>query len=446
MSVLTRLRDTARRALLGDLPAFAADPIGFVEHHGIGANAPVALRLGPKPAFLISHPAGFQRVLVENRDAYGKGAEQARLRPLFGDGMVTANGPRWEAARQAAKAAFSQSRLNHGLELALCVLAQEAGRLAGNDGAEVDLHSLMGRLTMRMVVAALFHERLENGDSADAIYQAGCVAHRHLSLSMWRLVDLDLHLPTRQGRAFRAAIAEMERQIADFAQAPKGFLAALHPLVAEYGPAVMRDEAITALVAGFETTATAGCWLAYALAQRPELAAGLRQEVEERLPADGELRPALLRDLPRTRALVQEVLRLYPSAWWFARTALADDIVSGVHIPKGASILLCPWALHRQPSLWVAPLDLKPGRFLEGAPADKFAYLPFGAGPRACIGAQLATAELTALAAMLVTTFDIQALSGPLAAQVPEGGITLGAPRAGMTVRLSVRQPMRKVA
>jgi cytochrome P450 len=193
MSLITRLR----RSLLGDLPDFAADPIGFVERHGIGADTPVALRLGPKPAFLISHPAGFQRVLVENRDAYGKGAEQARLRPLFGDGMVTANGPRWEAARQAAKAAFSQSRLNHGLELALCVLAQEAGRLAQTSGAEIDLHGLMGRLTMRMVVAALFHERLENGEAADAIYQAGCVAHRHLSLSMWRLVDLDMHLPTR---------------------------------------------------------------------------------------------------------------------------------------------------------------------------------------------------------------------------------------------------------
>ncbi|MEA1674908.1 cytochrome P450 [Nitrospirillum sp. BR 11163] len=442
MSLITRLR----RVLLGDLPDFAADPIGFVERHGIGADAPVALRLGPKPAFLISHPAGFQRVLVENREAYGKGAEQARLRPLFGDGLVTANGPRWEAARHAAKAAFSQSRLNHGLELALCVLAQEAGRLARMSGAEVDLHGLMGRLTMRMVVAALFHERLENEAAADAIYQAGCVAHRHLSLSMWRLVDLDMHLPTREGRAFRGAIAEMERQIAGFAQAPKGFLAALHPLVEAYGPAVMRDEAITALVAGFETTATAGCWLAYALAQRPDLAAWLRQEIEEKLPADGELRPGLLRDLPRTRAMVQEVLRLYPSAWWFARTALTDDTVSGVAIPKGASILLCPWTLHRQPDQWADPLDLEPARFLDGAPQDKFAYVPFGAGPRTCIGAQLATAELTALAAMLVTAFDIEALSGPLAAQMPEGGITLGAPRAGMKVRLSVREPLRKVA
>ncbi|MEC4591820.1 cytochrome P450 [Nitrospirillum amazonense] len=437
---------TLRRAVLGDLPDFAADPIGFVERHGIGADAPVALRLGPKPAFLISHPAGFQRVLVENRDAYGKGAEQARLRPLFGEGMVTASGPRWEAARQAAKAAFSQSRLNHGLELALCVLAREAAGLARTSGSEIDLHGLMGRLTMRMVIAALFHERLEDAAAADAIYRAGCVAHRHLSLSMWRLVDLDMYLPTREGRSFRGAIAEMERQIAGFAQAPKGFLAALHPLVAEYGPAVMRDEAITALVAGFETTATAGCWLAYALARRPDLAAWLRQEVEERLPADGEMRPGLLRDLPRTRALVQEVLRLYPSAWWFARTALADDVVSGVPIPKGASILLCPWALHRRPDQWADPLELKPSRFLEGPQPDKFAYVPFGAGPRTCIGAQLATAELTALAAMLVTTFDIEALSGPLAAQVPEGGITLGAPRAGMKVRLSVREPLRRVA
>jgi cytochrome P450 len=126
-------------------------------------------------------------------------------------------------------------------------------------------------------------------------------------------------------------------------------------------------------------------------------------------------------------------------------------VVSGVAIPKGASVLLCPWALHRQPDQWADPLELKPQRFLESALSgkngqDKFAYVPFGAGPRTCIGAQLATAELTALAAMLVTTFDIEALSGPLSVQVPEGGITLGAPRAGMKVRLSVREPLRKVA
>ncbi|MQP66616.1 cytochrome P450 [Niveispirillum sp. SYP-B3756] len=433
-----------KEALMGDLPAFAADPIGFVETRTLGQPAPVPVQLGPKKAVLVATPSAFRHVLVDGRDRYGKGSEQARLRPLLGDGLITASGDRWKAARDAVKSSFGGASLQQGIGMAMGVLCQETAMLAAREGELLDLHALMGELTMKMVVAALFHARMDTQQSA-AVYGAGVVAHERLTETMWRAIDLDMLLPTRKHRRFKSAIRTLETHIAAFLSNPCGPLAALTPLQQQFGPAVLRDEAMTMLVAGFETTAMAAAWLVYILAARPDLVDWLRPEAEGASNGGWGLDPARLRDLPRCKAMVQEVLRLYPSTWWVARQALTDDVIDGTSVPKGATILLSPWALHRQPAHWAEPSVFNPQRFIDTVP-DKFAFVPFGMGPRTCVGAQLALAELTALAVMMVSAFDLIPESGQVERLRPVGGVTLGPPTRGLKIRISTRKAARIAA
>ncbi|HYC04007.1 MAG TPA: cytochrome P450 [Azospirillaceae bacterium] len=433
-----------RRTVLGELPAFRPDPLRWVEERLLGNDRPLPVRLGPGNAVFIARPSAFRQVLVDEVETFGKGALQARMRPAFGDGLITASGARWQAARHAAKASFSHAELNAGMELAQLVLAEETGRLAMRGDAPLSLHAWMGRLTLRMVVAALFRVRMED-DAAERLYQAGQVVHTRFSHAMWRIVDLDATLPTPENRRFKAALRTFEAFIDQVASPPQGVLKALAPLAEEFGPQVLRDEAMTMMIAGFETTATVAAMLAYELADKPWISEWLRPEIDA--AANGfELSTERFRDMPRTRSFVQEVLRLYPSTWWFARVADRDTEIDGVPVRKGTSVLLCPWALHRQEDLWEDARRLDPARFLGRKAPDKFAYVPFGAGPRTCVGAQLATAELMGIAAMLVGAFEVQPLSGPVDRLGLRGDVTLALPAGGLDVRLNLRAPVRKVA
>lgn len=430
--------------LLGDLPAFAANPIGFVEDRTIGVRQPVPVRFGPQRAVLVGHTAAIRQILIDDRDRFEKGAEQGRMRALMGDGMITANGAKWHAAREATKFGFSSAGLQDGLQLAMRCLGQEMSDLASQIGQIVPVHEVMGRLSMRMVTSSLFHADLDRPTTA-TLCAAGAVAHRRLSEMMCRLIDIDGILPTRKNIEYRRAIKDLEKVAVEFSKDPRGILGALGPVVAKHGARVLRDQIITMLVAGFDTTATAACWVAYTLATRPDLVAWLRPEADAVITRDWGIDPASLRDMPRARAFVQEVLRVYPSGWWLARIALSDMLLDGVPIKKGTSVLVFPWILHRQPDLWPDPLTIDPTRFFDKAPPEKFSYLPFGAGPRACIGQHLATAELTAITAMLVSAFNIEPLSGSIEHLAPVGGVTLGPP-PGMIVRLHLRPQLRKVA
>ena len=144
------------KMLLGDSVAFAADPLGYVEEHVLGQLGPVYARFANRSAYFVARPEGVKHVLVEAADRYGKGSQQARLRPLFGDGLITASGDRWEHARLAARPGTTGHEMDRGINLALGVLIREMTRQAYRFGQEINTHELAGRLTMRMAAAAKF--------------------------------------------------------------------------------------------------------------------------------------------------------------------------------------------------------------------------------------------------------------------------------------------------
>jgi cytochrome P450 len=318
--------------------------------------------------------------------------------------------------------------------------------LAGNLASDISIPPLMGRLTLRMATAAMFHAPLDEA-TTETVYQGGLAAHKRLSETMWRPIDLDAILPTRTNREFKKVIATLETVVGKLAENPKGLMEALQPLAAQYGPTALRDEAITMLIAGFETSAMAASWLIYTLACRPDLVDWIRTETDAAVLHGADLDVGKLRGLRRTRAVVDEVFRLYPSIWWFARTALEDDVIDGVAVPKGTTVFVCPWAAHRQPDLWDRPNVFDPMRFMGDEAPNKFAYIPFGVGARSCIGAHLARAELMGIAAAVASAFEMDALSGHVDSLRPIAGVTLAPPATGLHIRFRMRERQtRKVA
>ena len=427
----------AKRVLLGDLPAFSADPLSFAEERLAGQARPVPVRFANRAVFLVARPDAVKHVLVDAAKDYGKSRYQARLRPLLGDGMITASGRRWAEARTAARPGLTGAELDHGVDLALGLVTRAVARQARSLGAAVDLNELAGQLTMRMAAAALFHHLMDD-ETALEVYRASRFLHRRITESMMRFIDLDSLLPTAKRARFLATIGRLDQLAAEISREPRGVLAHLAPLQAEHGPAVLRDEIMTLLFAGFETTAQVAAWVLYVLASRPDLVEWLRAEADPLLGGGHDLPARSLRELKRARAVVDEVLRLYPSTWWVAREALRDDELCGVKVAKGSPILIVPWVLHRQPDLWPDPERFEPARFLDRAPA-KFTFVPFGVGPRACVGMQLARANVAAIAVLLVSAFDLLPLSGDIGGLRPIGGVTLAAPPGGLRASFHLR-------
>ncbi len=431
--------------LQGDLAGFAADPLGYVESRALGRPDPLALRFGHKPVVFACQDSAIRHVLVDAADRYDKGDQQKRLRPLLGDGLITARGRRWADARKAVRGQFSHHGLEEGMTLAISALTQQVVDLAQSGGRDVGLPELGGRLTIRMSTAAMFREPLSH-DQAGRIFEAALAAHHWVSDVMWSPVHLGTVLPTPGNRRFKAFIATLESIVEELRRDPKGVLASLSGLAEVYGEKAVRDEFITMLLAGFETSGSTVAWMLYCLASHPEVVDWLREEVDEVLAA-GDLSMDSLKRMPRARAVVDEVMRLYPATWWFAREAQVDDVIDGLAVRKGTAVFLCPWVLHRQPNLWDDPTRFEPRRWLSGDP-DRFAYIPFGAGARSCIGQHLARAEFMAVAAAVVSAFDLEPRSGALGALKPVGGVTLAPPEDGLVARfhLRARTPVRRAA
>jgi cytochrome P450 len=191
----------------------------------------------------------------------------------------------------------------------------------------------------------------------------------------------------------------------------------------------IRDELVTFVVAGHETVASSLTWTLDLLARNPSVLVRVHAELTAAL---GRREPgwADLERLPLLRAVVDESLRLYPPAWVVTRTALADDVVAGVDVPAGTLVIVCTWALHRDPAVWEAPGEFRPDRFLAGARPPSGSYVPFGAGPRLCIGRDLALVEEVLVLATLLRGHTVRPAGPPRAVDAlvtlrPKGGLPL---------------------
>ena len=373
---------------------------------------------------LINDPAAIRHVLVDNPDNYRRSHASMRiLRPITGDGLLLSSGEAWRHQRRTIAPALAP-RMLPLLSRHIAAAAEDTmAQLAATVGQPVDLLATMQTLALEIAGQSMFS--LGAGQYAAAMRPM----LTEYGLSFARPTFFDMVLPPtvltlrdRQRRRFQQRWMALidgilrERLRLPDTDAPRDLFdllrAARDP---ETGTAFsmeeLRDQVATMILAGHETTAVTLFWSLLLLAEAPWAQERVADEAA-RVDLSPEQAGAALDRLDYTRAVVSETLRLYPPAFLLVRQAIEADRVGDLAIPRGAVVMLAPWVLHHHRKLWRDPDTFDPGRFLpDASPPARFAYLPFGAGPRICVGAQFAMAEAVLVLAKLVQSFRIQRAS-----------------------------------
>ncbi len=408
-------------------------------------------RLLWKRTFLLNEPGAIKHILLDNAANYHKTEITRRLlEPGLGRGLLTSEDETWRRHRRIMAPAFDhRSIVGYSPVMTEVALRLVSDWDALPVGAEVDVAAAMMHATLHIISRTMFSS--DSDEIVDIVergmgrYQAEVrpVLADLLELPAWLSRLSGLHRSRDIFAEFDRAIDRLLAAREQTAEAlPNDLLARLIAARDEQTGGGMtaqevRDQVVTIFMAGHETTAVALTWTWYLLSQHPTVEARLQAELQAVLggqpPKHGDLAK-----LTYTRMVIEEAMRLYPPAHTLSRAAMGADDVLGQRIPKGAIILIVPWLLHRNPKLWENPERFDPERFAPERVArrHRFAYIPFGAGPRICIGAAFAMAEAMLILATLAQRYRLRLLPGfPVD---PQGLITLR-PRHGMRMTLERR-------
>ncbi|MGH7563177.1 MAG: cytochrome P450 [Gemmatimonadota bacterium] len=402
--------------ILGNLREFAGDTLGFATRLAREFGEVARFRVVNRTAYLLSSPAAVERVLVTNQRNFIKHTFFWRkVDAIFGKGLLTNEGDDWLRQRRLVQPAFHHERIS---EYARIMVDYTIDRLDGwKDGEERDVRGEMTSITFRVVAKTLFDAEVA-GDIAE-IAGAFDTGIEEIARRIRRPVLVPDWVPTSGNRRYRRAVNRMDHLVYRIIDEHRDgrdrgdLLSALMQVRDEGGRPMeekqIRDETITMLLAGHETTALALTWTWYLLSQHPGVAARLEEEVDVTL--DG--RPPGVEDLPRlpyTGRVVKESMRIYPPAYSFGREALEDDEILGWPVPAGTTLFVFPWVLHRDPRFYPDPLRFDPDRWTESFEMElpRHAYLPFGSGPRMCIGREFARMELVLIVATIAQRFRLE--------------------------------------
>ncbi len=437
--------------LFGNMRQAREDPIGIYMRGRAQYGDVVRLRsIGKMFWVFLAHPDDVEYVLRKNQHNYPKGLFETRLKLLVGEGLLTSSGSFWLRQRRLVQPAFHRHRLatlgTTMTDAAEALVERWQPRAA--TGQPFNVAAEMMRLTLQIVARALFSTDV----SADAgtVGQALTVALEHINYRMTHFFSLPERFPTLRNLRFRRAvrrldavalriIEERRRSGEDMGDLLSMLLLARDEETGEgMSDAQLRDEVMTILLAGHETTAVALSWTWYLLACHQQIERKLHAELDEVL---GGRTPRVedLPDLPYTRMVIDEALRLYPPAWFTGRQAKDEDEIRGYCIPAGTPIALSQYVTHRHPAFWERPEAFEPERFTPERSAGRphFAYFPFGGGPRQCIGNNFALMEARLVLATIARRYRLRLVPGQRI--VPEPLVTLR-PHNGIRMRLEERR------
>jgi cytochrome P450 len=423
------------------LEEFQRDRLEFFRRCAQMSDA-VATRIGREDVIVVSRPELVNDVLMTNRADFSKSYLADLIHPLLAGSLLLADSDSWLRERRLVLPAFHHDRLAGYGE----VMADEARRIADEwqDGSRRDVHADWMTMTLRVVTRTLF-----GIDFADGVG----VAERLVSTVMdefnrrigGRRTRFPLPVPSLRFLRLLRALRELDRiayrAIAERRRQPAGdLLSMLVEARDEHGAPMtdreIRDACLAVFFAGHETTACLLSWTSYVLASRP----GVQRQVLEELEhagADARLASITART-PYTQAVLSEVLRLFPPAYAFGRRALRDTGVGPHRVPAGTTVLMSPWAMHRDRRWFDDPEQFRPERWLDGLASrlPRFAYYPFSSGPRRCVGSSFAVMEATIALAEVLPKFE---MSGPPAKAEAAPSITLR-PAGGMELKVTRRK------
>jgi cytochrome P450 len=412
----------------------------------------VRWRFGPFRVFVANSPEIIHDVLVSNASAYHKSAStKAVMRPLLGNGLFVNDGESWRTQRKLVSPAFHHKRVAAYADL-MVRFAQDIAQ-QWQDGAQIDLEGFMSEYTIHVVTKALFDAEV-SGEAAELRSVVEQVLHA-VDKRLMTLFPTPMWVPTAEIRRYKAAITRLDeliyRMIEDRRAGKTGqniddkgdALSMLMLSKDEDGGGMnnkqVRDEVMTLFGAGHETTSRTLTWTWYLLSQHPEIEAQFHQELQTVLGG----RAPTLEDLPHltlTEQILKESMRLYPPAWVTTRQASQDTTLGGERIPKNSIVIVNIWGVHHNPNFYPDPWGFHPERFTPDFEKSlpKSAYIPFGNGPRVCIGNAFAMMEAKIALAVLGQRFSLSLKPGhPVE---PQDMFTLR-PRYGMPMRVTVRQP-----
>ncbi|KXZ44112.1 hypothetical protein GPECTOR_73g633 [Gonium pectorale] len=411
------------------------------------------LSFGPKSFVIISDPAYARQILLTNADKYSKGLLSEILDFVMGTGLIPADGEVWKARRRAVVPALHRKYVASMVGMFGDCTQHGTGTLDRYvaSGASLDMENYFSRLALDIIGKAVFNYDFDSLTHDDPVIQAVYTVlreaeHRSTApIAYWNIPGVAMLVPRQRRCAEALAIVNdcldglidkckklVEEEDVEFSEE---FLSdrdpsILHFLLAsgdEISSKQLRDDLMTMLIAGHETTAAVLTWTLYTLAQHPEAADAIRAEVDEVL---GDRAPGVedFKRLRFTTRVINEAMRLYPQPPVLIRRALQDDKFDQYVVPAGSDLFISVWNLHRSPALWDEPEKFKPERFgpLDGPipneVTENFSYLPFGGGRRKCIGDQFALFEALVALSMLMRRYEFT-----LDTSKPPVGMTTGA-------------------
>ncbi len=375
-------------------------------------------------AYLLNHPEHVEHVLHTNHQNYHKPPVVERVKPLVGRSMFVAEAELWERQRKLIQPSFRRKNLELLREHILRVIGDHLQEWDTKSKVQEDfnLSEDMSDLTIQVMIRTFFGASLK--DDGVKLYGAMQFINEATAKRVWDITTLATTLPTRENRAYDAALVDVHNIIGDLIRDRREsvtpatgllgiLLAACNPEdEMSMSDAQLQDEIVSLIVAGFESTASLLVWAIYFLSENPHAMERVRNEADSIL--QGQLPTSSnLREMEYTKRVIQEVARLRPTVWWFSRTAIEDDVIGGELIKAGTTVLISQYVLHKLPSEWADPERFDPDRFLpeQTAGRSKFAYLPFGAGPCVSLGSSLSMMEMQIILPLVYRKFDVSITS-----------------------------------
>jgi enediyne biosynthesis protein E7 len=400
------------------IPRFVRDPFTVLEEIGQEAGGDVVrLDLGLFRPYLLTHPDHVQHVLRENADNYVRGGRFWRpLRWLFGDGIL-GDGPSWEWSRRTLQPLFTAKYVESLMDLMADAVREAVGELDqhARSGRPIDVAAEMSRIVSRTAVEVLFAGRIAAADAKRMVDAVDTIGTSVVLRMMFGVVSGAIPVPG--DRAYRRALRTVDEVITpvvrEARRRPHAGGDIISVLCRAHGPdggelteRQVRDDLVSMFVTANETTSVMLTWFFPVLQAHPQVAVRLYDEVD-RVVGRGPVGSAHMAELHYTQAVLDELLRLYPAAWIFPRHVVAPDVVGGVRIRSGSTVLVSPLVTHRMTAFWERPHVFAPERFLPGRRArlHRYAYYPFGGGPHQCIGKYFFLVKAQMIVASLLSRF-----------------------------------------
>ena len=420
------------------------DPLGFLRRAAREYGDIVYFRLGGMHAYYLAHPDYVREVLFSQRASFTLSPLRQKLVPVLGLGLFTSKGELHARQRRLMQPVFRKSRIE-AYAACMTALAGRAGE-RWRAGEEIDISEEMMRLTLAIAAKSLFDHEIE--DDSDVISHNLEILLEYFTRLMSPFLSLSLALPLPSTRRFRAAVRDVDaviyRMIERRAASPAegdDLLALLMRATDDETKTQMtskqlRDELVTLLIAGHETSANVIAWTLYLVAQSPEVDRQLHAEAEALLAGRPGFTAADAERMPYARKVVSEGLRLYPPGWFIGREALADVAIGSFTIPKGGVVLMSQYLMQRDGRFYEEPERFLPERwtpeFMERLPRG--AFFPFSGGDRHCIGEGFAWQEALLILATLLVRWKFELLPGQRIG--PRPSVTL---RPDSPIRMRVR-------